>query len=193
MKKVDPIKTRTKVQEMQEYLDSEDGNPRDALLFQLGIVTMLRISDLLDLKYDDFFDKDGRFRDRWVAKENKTGRSKYGRLNQSTRDRLRGYCERFGMIPGDYLFFSMTNPKTNITRECAWQRLKPVAEKLNIKNFGTHSLRKTIPYQTWKETKNIRLCQKMLNHKSPATTLEYLGIEQEMTDDYVERIADRLF
>lgn len=191
MKKVDPIRTKNKVQEMQETL--EEKNIRDALLFRLGIVTMLRISDLIKLQYRDIFTADGEFRTHWTLKEQKTGKTKRVKLDSDTRDFIRSYCERFKLEGEDYLFFSMSSPEKHISRQQAWRRLKPVAQQLNIPNFGMHSLRKTIPYQAWKQHRNIRLCQKMLNHNSPQVTYEYLGLEQDDTDDHVEQHASKLF
>jgi len=57
--------------------------------------------------------------------------------------------------------------------------LNEAAAVVGLAEIGTHTLRKTFAYHVFSATKNLTLVQKLLNHSSPATTLRYIGIEQE--------------
>ena len=89
----------------------------------------------------------------------------------------------------DYIFFSLHNPDNNLDRVEAWRMLKKAADKVGIENFGTHSMRKTLAWTIYKQTKDISLVMIMLNHNSPKTTLRYLGITQESIDKTYEEFA----
>lgn len=62
--------------------------------------------------------------------------------------------------------------------------LKEAASVMGIENFGTHSLRKTWGYWTYKISKyNIGLIMDTFNHSSPNITLRYIGINQDQKDE----------
>ena len=64
--------------------------------------------------------------------------------------------------------------------------LKVYAERAGAKgNIASHSLRKTFGYFMYKNTNNLAMVQKELNHSSQAVTLRYIGIEEEMIDNAV--------
>ena len=63
----------------------------------------------------------------------------------------------------------------------------------NIKgNFGTHSWRKTFAYQLYiNNSDNVLILEyimQLLNHKSQATTIRYLGLEKEKLDGFVNEL-----
>ena len=72
MKFVEPIKSEKKLLEIYEYL--RNTSERDALMFRIGINTMLRISDIIELKTSNFFDN-GHIREylRMHTKKRKNG------------------------------------------------------------------------------------------------------------------------
>ena len=49
--------------------------------------------------------------------------------------------------------------------------------------MGSHSMRKTLAYHIYKETKNIVLVMHMLNHQSSKQTLSYIGVTQDSMDN----------
>lgn len=198
-----PIKDRDRIERMQTMLAEgtmlhsqgkwRPPNKRDALLFRLGVHSMLRISDLLQLRVKDIL-KDGEFREHWRLEEQKTGKQKRVKLDETTQQMIRKYLAdppdpKDHLTPDDYIFYSLQNPDKPIDRHQAWRRLVPVAEEAGIRNFTVHSMRKTLPYFVYQDTKDIVLCQKMLNHDSPSTTLRYLGIDQEEIDAAVANFA----
>lgn len=64
----------------------------------------------------------------------------------------------------------------------AWKIIKEAAEAVGVKDIGTHSLRKTWAYHSYKAGTDIVIIQDMLNHSSPAITLRYIGITQDEKD-----------
>ena len=189
---VQPIKDKHKIQRMLKVL--EDDNPRNALLFRVGLNTILRIQDILDLKVKNIFHDDGRFRLYLSLFERKTRKNKGRRmknikLNSLLRKAIKEYVEFFELSLEDYIFFSLLDPDTKLDRVQAWRILKRAADKVGIDNFGTHSMRKTLAWTIYKQTKDISLVMIMLNHNSPKTTLRYLGITQESIDKTYEEFA----
>ena len=189
---VQPIKDKHKIQRLLKVL--EDDNPRNALLFRVGLNTILRIQDILDLKVKNIFHDDGRFRLYLSLFERKTRKNKGRRmknikLNSLLRKAIKEYVEFFELSLEDYIFFSLLDPDKNLDRVQAWRILKRAADKVGIDNFGTHSMRKTLAWTIYKQTKDISLVMIMLNHNSPKTTLRYLGITQESIDKTYEEFA----
>ena len=189
---VQPIKDKHKIQRMLKVL--EEDNPRNALLFRVGLNTILRIQDILDLKVKNIFHDDGRFRLYLSLFERKTRKNKGRRmknikLNSLLRKAIKEYVEFFELSLEDYIFFSLHNQDNNLDRVEAWRMLKKAADKVGIENFGTHSMRKTLAWTIYKQTKDISLVMIMLNHNSPKTTLRYLGITQESIDKTYEEFA----
>lgn len=68
---VEPIREIRKISQIKNILRA-DGNIRDLLLFELGINSALRISDLLRLRIKDLFENDGTPREFFDMKEAKT-------------------------------------------------------------------------------------------------------------------------
>ena len=189
---VQPIKDKHKIQRMLKVL--EEDNPRNALLFRVGLNTILRIQDILDLKVKNIFHDDGRFRLYLSLFERKTRKNKGRRmknikLNSLLRKAIKEYVEFFELSLEDYIFFSLLDPDKNLDRVQAWRILKRAADKVGIDNFGTHSMRKTLAWTIYKQTKDISLVMIMLNHNSPKTTLRYLGITQESIDNTYEEFS----
>ncbi len=62
--------------------------------------------------------------------------------------------------------------------------LREAAEICGIENFGTHSMRKTWGYWTYKISKfNIELIMDTFNHSSQTITLRYIGVNQDQKDE----------
>ena len=82
----------------------------------------------------------------------------------------------------DYLFQSQKGGR--IQRIQTWRILSAGAETLSIEHFGTHSMRKTWGYWTYKTSKyNIGLIMDTFNHSSEKVTLRYIGISQDQKDE----------
>ncbi|WP_031368501.1 tyrosine-type recombinase/integrase, partial [Clostridium botulinum] len=84
----------------------------------------------------------------------------------------------------DYIFQSRKGINSPISTTQAYRILKEGAESLGIENFGTHSLRKSWGYWTYKASRyNIGLIMDTFNHSSEKITLKYIGITQEDKDE----------
>jgi integrase len=177
MKTVYPIKKMKKIKLMRQIL--RERNVRDLLLFVMGINTALRISDLLSLRVIDVRDSRGNFRNHVVLRETKTGKMKQFPLNDAVLEILEEYVGK-KMDNARFLFESSKGGA--ISRVQAYRILNDAAREAGIHSVGTHTLRKTFAYHTYRQTKDLALVQRLLNHTSSGDTLRYLGIEQDDLD-----------
>ena len=177
---MEPIKRKSDLQRMIAFLEKR--NTRDALLFRMGINTILRISDIVKLRVCDIKHNNGSFRQYLSLNEQKTSKLKKIALNKLIRLEIQNHINKYKLEGEDYLFFSLRNPTKAIDRTNAWRTLKKASNHCGIENFGTHSMRKTLAYHIYAKTKNIALVQKLLNHTSPSVTLKYIGVDQEEMD-----------
>ena len=77
MNKVEPIRNPKKISQIKNMLKAKD-DPRDYLLFTLGINFALRIQDLLDLRVKDVLGPEG-IKENVYLRERKTGKQKGSR------------------------------------------------------------------------------------------------------------------
>lgn len=182
--KSEPIRSKKKIEMM--YNGLMKNSYRDYLLFRLGLNTALRISDLLKLRVKHFIHQDGTFKDYLMLNEKKTGKEKKIKLPKLVLDEVAKYVLNYELDSEDYIFFSFRSPERPLDNSNAWRRLKSVANDCGVENFGTHSMRKTRCRLIYDETKNIALVMDMLNHKSPAYTMRYIGISQDEQDKVSE-------
>tara|TARA_R100000963_G_scaffold9453_2_gene6272 strand:+ start:241 stop:804 length:564 start_codon:yes stop_codon:yes gene_type:complete len=180
MKFVEPIKDEQKIVNMYHIL--KDNLERDALMFRVGLNTMLRISDILRLKRGNFFDNDT-IREYLRINAKKRNRRLKIPINSVLGNDVKEYCDMLHLDDDDYLFFSLRNPDHPIDRVQAWRIFNTAALKCGIKHFGTHSIRKTAAVRVYNETKDLALVQQMLGHRSPSTTIRYLGLNQDSMDE----------
>jgi integrase len=178
--RVEPIRDKTKIKQMYHYLNGRD--PKYGLLFKFGLNTGLRISDILPLKVKDIYNSKGEFRDYLVLKEKKTGKEKKIKLNNSLRKAINEYVKSNNLSDEDYFFASCKG--NHIGRIQAYRVLKEASNVIGIENFGTHSLRKTWGYWTYKMSHyNIGLIMDTFNHSSQSITLRYIGVNQDQKDE----------
>lgn len=146
-------------------------NLRNYILFEVGINTGLRISDILQLRVRDLKAK------YLYMTEIKTGKQKTFEMNPTVR---RGLLDLLQDRDDDeYLIRSREGVNKPITRNMAYKILRSLGEKYKVNGIGTHSLRKTYGYFFYKKTGDIAMLQKIFNHSDPAFTLRYIGIVQD--------------
>lgn len=177
MNYVEPIRDVTVLENMCDYL--EKTNERNLVLFQMGIYTGLRVSDILKLRVKDVKKK------QITINETKTGKKKVIMINPILKRTLNHYCA--DKKENEFLIKSRNGYNNPLTRERAYQIIKELGEMFGIDDLGTHSMRKTFGYHYYQQTKDIAFLQKIFNHSSPAITLHYIGIEQ----DYQDRAYNR--
>lgn len=190
---VEPIRDRKKLAQIKNLLRGQ-GRFRDLLLFAVGINTALRISDLLQLRFDHFLDEQKQIKKRFWIKEQKRGKRHEIIINNSIREALKEYMSAYPVISNDSANFVFFNTKANsfaepIKRGQAWKFIKSICKDVGLTgNYGTHSLRKTWGYHARMQGVDLALIMHKLNHESIAYTKRYLGI----TDDELEAVAQRL-
>ena len=178
---VEPIRNKDNIKKMFYYLNGKDR--KYGLLFKYGLNTGLRISDILPLTVNDIFNEKGNFKDYLILREKKTNKAKKIKLNHAIRKMLYDYVKEYRLSGDDYLFYSKKSGG-HIQRVQAYKVLKEAANVCNVENFGTHSMRKTWGYWTYKASKyNIGLIMEMFNHSSQNVTLRYIGVSQDQKDE----------
>lgn len=180
MKFVEPIRDRKKIDIMKKLLSDK---PRDYLMFVMGINSALRVSDLLSLQYKDVIDNKGIPLDHIELKETKTGKFNKIAIPKGVKKAITDYVKHH--YEGDlnhYLFRSRKGNNQPINRKTAWNIINDTAKSIGLKNIGSHSLRKTWAYHSYKAGTDILTIQDMLNHSAPSITLRYIGITQDDKD-----------
>ncbi|MCR1833144.1 site-specific integrase [Oceanobacillus caeni] len=180
MEFVEPIRDKKKIADIKKYLSD---NKRDALLFTLGINSALRVSDLLQLKYSDVIDGSGNPVDYIVLRDTKTNKHNRLPLTKKVKKAITehveaNYCDDLNA----YLFQGRKKTGKPIQRQAVYRIISNAAEAVGLNNIGSHSLRKTWAYHSYKAGTDIVIIQDMLNHSSPAITLRYIGITQDDKD-----------
>ncbi|MGG3800444.1 site-specific integrase [Metabacillus fastidiosus] len=166
---VQPIRDPDMIFEMKRFLKEQ--NERNYMLFVTGINSGLRISDILPLRVKDaklsYFN----------IIEIKTGKKKRIDMTPQLQREFKIYIE--GKEDHEYLFKSRQGLNRPIGRSMAYKILRGAAEYVGLDDIGTHTMRKTFGYHLYKQTGNVALLQKILNHSDPAFTLRYIGIDQD--------------
>lgn len=183
---VNAIKDMKKVNALLKYL--KGSSDRDYLLCKFQLNTGLRISDVVSVKVSDLMSAKRRFKEHLAISEVKTGKDKLVKINDELKDTIKEYVIKYDLKENDYLFKSKKldehGKQRHITVTQAYRILKEAADSVGIDNFGTHSLRKTWGYFTYKASKhNIGLLMSMFNHSAPSITLRYIGIDQDAKDE----------
>lgn len=121
----------------------------------------------------------GHIRNRCTVIQQKTGRPIQFELTSDVRNSLLAWLERRGGSIDDYVFPSRVDYLGHLsTRQYArlvdeWVS----AIGLNVKDYGTHSLRRTKASIIYKATGNLRAVQILLGHTKIETTIRYLGVD----------------
>lgn len=181
--RVEPIKDKDLIRYCMEYL--EQTNPRNKVLFAIGIYTGMRISDILRLKVRDVY-----CRNRIENKQGKTKSYVYIPINLELKKIIKDYVERQELGLDEYLIKSREGRNKPITRSQAYNILNNMAKFFNIDNIGCHTLRKTAGYNLYHVSgKDIGLVMEVLGHKDPQSTLRYIGITEMDIDRNIRKLS----
>ena len=102
-----PIKNSGALKRIKEYYSIIKNKPRNYLLIVFGMNTALRISDILNIKWEDIYDGFSmRFRDHISLTEQKTGKENTIFLNSSVKNALEKYRNSLSKNPDGFLFRS---------------------------------------------------------------------------------------
>lgn len=171
---VQPIEHRETIQRYKDEALKTGLRNYILVIFQLNMG--LRIGDVVGLKVKDVKGS------HVFLQEQKTKKSKKMLINDELKRELDRYIQ--GMDDEDYLFPSRqsTGKAPHITTTQAYRIVKAIAERIGLKHFGNHSLRKTFGKFYYHETGDLVKLQRIFNHSSQSVTMEYIGLTQEEID-----------
>ena len=184
---VNPIKELKQIEWIKNQLKGAD-KIRDLVLFELGINSALRISDLLKTQVCDVFDENLNPKESFTLKEQKTHKNGIVYITPKVAESLKLYKEKYPSVvtnPQNYIFFRQKrfDSKTetiwtnHISPNMAWRLVSEWCSNIGLKgNYGTHTMRKTRGYQARMKGVAMELLQFRLNHSSMSVTKKYLGI-----------------
>jgi integrase len=168
----------------------EDKLYRDYLLILCGSYFGLRISDLLELRWQDLLAKT-----EVILTEQKTGKERIITINPKVSEALKFVGEV--LLKQDryrsegYIFANRWGGK--ITISYVNKRLKFIFSKyqVNVQNPSSHSLRKTMGKRVWemdgKSERALIYLSEIFSHSSPSITKRYIGItEKQIADVYLK-------
>ncbi|WP_349534018.1 site-specific integrase [Leuconostoc citreum] len=186
-----PIKDSNILKSVQEtLLDSFRAGRRNYTIFQLGKATLLRVSDVMQLKKSDIFNSDGTIKENTFIHDQKTGKANTLYLKPVHADLLAYYdwLQQQNMI-SEWLFPSIKHPERHITEKQFYKVMAKVGDLLGINYLGTHTMRKTGAYRVYMQSNyNIGLVMQLLNHSSEGMTLTYLGLDQASRETILDQI-----
>lgn len=166
MEFVDPIYDKKDIDRMRKAIKRRGKGERNLLLFELGLATAFRPSDLLALRVKDV--KSGIIR----IRAKKTKKAIEIRLNDRVSTLVKAYIDT---MDDDELLFP-------IHRSTAWRFIKRAAEDCGLEeNIGGHSLRKTKGFHLYVDSGyDLSLVMDLLQHEEAGDTLRYIGWKKEM-------------
>ena len=199
----DPIKSMEDIDRISKHLIAKS-RYRDNMLFIVGINFGLRVSDLRTLRFSTIINDNCTFKDSFAVFEKKTRntrkkkKNRYITINDAVVEAVTLYLENTANVHlSDYMFRSVSNNGSNTNEPLSIQAinriLKGIAKELNLTfKVSSHTLRKTFCYHqmvmSHNDSRKLLLLQKMLNHSSPAQTLDYIGITSEEIDEAYRKL-----
>lgn len=178
-KTVEPIRKLKDIKSIAKLLED---NPRDHLLFTIGVNNGLRVGDLLKLKVQDIkYKQPG---ESIFIIESKTKKKNTLKINKLVHKSLKKYIEETNPQDKDFLFPSRKGNKA-ITVPSVNNLIKSWTASINLSGrYGAHSLRKTWGYiqRVHFGTPYEVICKRYL-HSSPAITMRYIGVQDLEVDE----------
>ena len=189
--KVLPIKDRNVLDNVKDtLLNNFKYGRRNLTIFQVGKATLLRVSDVLSLKFEDVYNDDGTVKERTYIRDIKTKKRNTLYLKPVTSDLINYYHDlQQNNVRSNWLFPVYKHPNRHVTTKQYYKIMTKTGDLLGIDYLGTHSMRKTGAYMVYEQTgHNIGLVMKLLNHSSEAMTLAYLGLDQTSREQILDHI-----
>ena len=186
MSTTQPIKSIEQVRKLKNYF-IERGEYRNYLLVSVCLNTALRISDILNLKWEDVINISTKRTKKYLnITEAKTGKQTNIMLNRAVKDAVKLFIKN-EKINSDFIFSSGSGKA--MTRENAYCIIKNAGMSIGLEyEISPHSLRKTFGYHAWKNGVPPAMLMELYNHSSYEVTKRYLGINQDEKDSIYKNI-----
>jgi len=164
-----------------------DGEYKFCLMICIGVMTGLRLSDLLQLRFSQFENTDV-----LTIVEQKTKKTRKIKINKDLKEILERIREKMGVTDSDrYIFLNRFGAKP-IDKSYVNVKLKDIMKKYDIVlegNVSSHTFRKTLGNRVLRlnnySNEAMVLLMELFGHSSPSITKRYLGIrEKEVLDVY---------
>ncbi len=155
-------------------------NPLHSLLLNIGVDTMLRGSDLLNLKVSDLVTESGKVKTEIRVRMMKTKKNTL--LIPLSPNSIKVIKKHIvGNNPDDFVFRSSfplhKKPLSIFQYSRIVKKWMTMLGKENISEYSTHSIRKTKSSIIYQKTQNVEIVRRLLSHSSSHATVNYLGIE----------------
>ena len=168
----------------------KDGDYRFSLLIGCGCFFGLRISDLRKLNWAMLLDDDS-----FMLNEQKTGKRRIVKINKGFQRHIQDCYDALKITNRQQpCFVSQKGGVYSIQRINSRFKEIKVKYRLQIKNFSTHTMRKTFGRRVVEsappgevEMQFLRL-QTIFQHSSPMITRAYLGFRQKEINDVYESL-----
>ncbi len=167
-----------------------DGEYKFCLLISVGVFTGLRVSDLLQLKFNQFIGTEF-----LNIIEKKTKKDRRIKINSDLKDIVERIKLKMNIADDDQFIFLNKYGTKPIDKSYVNVKLKELFKKYDINlegNVSSHLFRKTLGNRALKlnnySNESIILLMELFNHSSPITTKRYLGVR----NSEIESIYDSL-
>lgn len=162
-----------------------DGELKFALLIATGSFIGLRISDLLQLRWNQVLNQDY-----FAITESKTKKTRKVTINPELQQILQRLYIALSANEADFMFANRFGDKP-FSIQYVNSKLKEIFTTYKIKGqYSSHFMRKTLGRRIWEVNKYsdqaLLLLSQLFNHASVTTTKIYLGIrETEISNLYL--------
>ncbi|HCT4298480.1 TPA: tyrosine-type recombinase/integrase [Klebsiella quasipneumoniae] len=172
MKRVEPVREKAKIAEVEKLLRQHNSNPIYGDLWVFLNQTAARVGDALKLKYTDFNHLEGNILN---LKEQKAGKTRSIML---TAKALELVAQRRADNPRHVYLFEVDSNRAKgkpISRVTVSAKFKEAGDMLDL-HIAAHSPRKNLGYHALKRGVSLPTLTKLYGHSSQAVTLVYCGI-----------------
>jgi integrase len=184
MNDVDGLSNRAELAMIEAKL-LKHGGQIYADIWQLGLNTALRITDLLSLRMQDVQGQEN-----LTLLEGKTGKTRQIKLNARALEvinrRVANHPRHTWLFQSDAA--RARSAQKPINRSTVARKFQEIGEIVGV-NLGTHSMRKSRGAVMYVEGVPLETISKVLNHSHPAVTMRYIGLTKkavaETYDDFV--------
>ena len=167
-----------------------DGEYKFCLLVAMGVFTGLRISDLLQIKFNQFIETEF-----LNIVEKKTKKDRKIKINSDLKEMVERIKLKMNVTDDEqYIFVNKYGTKP-IDKSYVNVKLKELFNKYDIHlegNVSSHLFRKSLGNRVLKlnnySNESMVLLMELFNHSSPTTTKRYLGVR----DSEIQSIYDSL-